>query len=408
MRFSVVIPTYNQAQYLESAIESVFAQSYTGWELIVVNDGSTDATPGILSAFEGDGRFKAIHQNNRGLAAARNAGIRAATGHYVALLDSDDEWQPDYLKTISAAIAANPNATIFYCFAQCMDEAGNVLPQLAGAKQVVADKMYETLLNANFLIPSTVTVKRTSLLEVSGFDETRPAMHGCEDWDLWLRLARSHAFVSVPVPLVRYRLHNASMSADTAKMEAAVLSVMEKHFGPDDGKPDSWPADKRKAYSGYHRYVALTRVLRRGDWDSAAAHLAKALLINPALATDMDLFYELALGEQPLGQRGRADGLDLDQNANRLTKILTSVFISDPPALAQVKQLTMSTAYWCIGLLAYNSGNSKQSRHYLLHALQYRPALLLNNKFMGTFVRSWVAGPVLNQIRARKQSASRA
>jgi hypothetical protein len=197
------------------------------------------------------------------------------------------------------------------------------------------------------------------------------------------------------------------MSADTAKMENAALQVMEKHFGRDDFKPTTWSFDKRTAYGGYYRFVALTRILRRGDWANAATYLTNALSVNPSLATDMDLFYELALGEQPIGQRGRAEGLNLDLNADRLAKTLNAVFASSSPTLSSLRSSVMSTAYWCLGLLAYNTGQAKRSLRYLLKALGQRPALLLNSRFVGTLARSLMVAVVRNQFRTQKHSASR-
>jgi glycosyltransferase involved in cell wall biosynthesis len=407
MTVSVIIPAYNQAQYLRSAIESVIAQTCTDWELIVVNDGSTDSTAQVLSDFENEKRLKAIHQDNQGLAAARNTGIHAAVGHHVALLDSDDAWQPEFLETMLATIALNPAASVFYCVAQCMDESGSVLPQRAGANAVTPDQMYQTLLNANFIIPSTVVINRRILLEAGSFDASRPEMHGCEDWDLWLRLASSFKFAGISKPLVRYRLHDASMSADTTKMERAVLSVVEKHFGLDDRQFDTWTPDKRKAYGGYYRYAVLARILKGGDWEGAAPKLAKALSINSSLAVDLDLFYDLALGEQPIGWRGGADHLDLPLSAARLTKFLEMVFVPPQPALRKLKAITMSTAYWCLGLAAYNIGKPELSRQYLSTAVRLQVSLLINGQFMGTFVRSLIPAVARVRLGNKRQRGAR-
>jgi hypothetical protein len=136
--------------------------------------------------------------------------------------------------------------------------------------------MYETLLRANFIIPSTVLARRQALAEAGLFDEVPRAMGGCADWDLWLRLARTQEIAGTPECLARYRLHGESLSADVTGMQQAAQAVMLKHFGPDDGRPEAWTDEKRRAYGGFYRHSALTLVERRGDWQASAGYLRQA------------------------------------------------------------------------------------------------------------------------------------
>ena len=394
---SVVIPVYNQAQYLTSAIQSVLAQTYRDFEIIVVDDGSTDDTPYVAQQ-SGDA-IRYIRQENQGQAAARNAGIRQAQGEYIALLDSDDQWLPTYLETMLSLAAQHPDAAAYYCCARCIDATGHELPQLAGAQLVPSAAMYQTLLRANFLIPSTMIIRQSAMITAGLFDQSQ-AIVGCEDWDLWLRLAQEQTFVGTATCLVHYRLHGNSCSANLIKMQQAATAVINKHVGPDDGQWQTWPEEKRVAYSGVYRYYAITSILRQNDWVACTQYLRQAFQIDPTLATDLDLFYELALGTQPLGYRGTLENLNLEDNAANINRVLTDVFRSPVISeLASIRRLAYGTAYYALGLVAYNTGQASLSRRYLFPALRFRPGLWRDARVVSTLIKSFVPRSVLGRIK---------
>jgi len=122
-RVSVIISCYNQAHYLPSAVYSVLAQTFADWEAIIVDDGSTDDTGNVAAQFT-DARIHYIHQENRGLSAARNSGIRAARGEYLAFLDADDEWEPHFLEVCLTTLANQKTATAVVTRARFIDETG--------------------------------------------------------------------------------------------------------------------------------------------------------------------------------------------------------------------------------------------------------------------------------------------
>lgn len=399
-RVSVIVPVYNGENYIASAIQSVLAQTYADWELIAVNDGSTDNSQNILTSFESEPRVRVINQKNRGLAAARNAGIAVASGEFVGLLDGDDEWRPRFLEEMLALAAANSSRAVFYCCAQCMDSTGEDLPQLAGAKSVKPAEMYRTLLDANFIIPSTVMMKRDVLLNAGGFDQTQPAMNGCEDWDLWLRLSPTCDFIGTTQCLARYRIHAGSMSTDLRAMQRAKRTVVEKHFGPEDSESESWSVEKRQAYGGLYRNSALAALTRQGDWAASQTFLAKALISNPLLASNLDLFYELALGEQPLGQRGTASQLTLERNAGRLAAMLEAIFEpSANPKLLKLRSCAFGTAYFALSLVAYNSSQANLGRRYVWAAARYLPSLWQDSRFVGIFIRMFINRKLLAGLK---------
>lgn len=216
MLVSVIIPTYNRRRYLCEAIDSVLAQTYPHYEIIVVDDGSTDGTGGVLAARYGD-RISYLYQANRGEAAARNLGIRHSRGQYIAFLDSDDLWRPAKLEKQLGLLERRPGVGMVSCHAQRIDAAGNVV---TGDTMKSADprKMLplETLILNSPLLVSTVIVRRECLDEVGLFwEDTR---YG-EDRGFCLRVAAVHEVGFVRQPLVLMRRHPGTQTRDLMTQE---------------------------------------------------------------------------------------------------------------------------------------------------------------------------------------------
>lgn len=373
-------------------------------EIIVVDDGSTDNSRGVAAQFGNQIRY--IWQENQGLAGARNTGINAANGELVALLDADDEWDPNFLEEMVRLATQQPSAGLFYCCARAMDEDGAELPQRFGGPPVLPETMYETLLRANFLIPSTIVMRRSVVIAAGLFDMN---LRSCEDWDLWLRLLPEHTFMGTRECLVRYRLHGGSLSANPGSMRQATLDVIKKHFGPDDGQWHTWCDNKRRAYGGVYRYHLLTLLQRQNDWQASATYLQKALQVDRTLAIDLDLFYELALGAQPSGYRGTSHQLDLAANSRALTGLLKRVF--DSPSALEVQPLsrqTHGTANYALGLVAYNVGQRPLSRHFLFKALLLRPDLCGEQRVVGNLIKSFVGRQTLEWLKRHRPRTWRA
>jgi glycosyltransferase involved in cell wall biosynthesis len=391
---SIIIPNYNHTRFITGAIQSVLDQSYRSFEIIVVDDGSTDNSREVVAQFGDQVRY--IWQENQGLGAARNTGIRAAEGELIGLLDADDQWQPVFLETMVSLAARYPEAAIYYCAAQGMDATGCELPQQFGGPVGPPDTLYSTLLRANFLIPSTIVMRRSVVMAADLFDQT---LRSCEDWDLWLRILPQHIFVGTSQCLVRYRLHDSSLSTNPIGMQQAARAVIEKHFGPDDGQWQNWSKEKRRAYGGVYRYHLLTSIQRQGDWKAGTHYLRQALQADPTLATDVDLFYDLALGSQPPGHRGTSTQLNLADNANDITTMLIELFDSPEAAdLLSLRRQTLGTAHFALGLVAYNTGRQSYSRRFLLKALYFRPDLWREPRVSGNLMKSLLNGSMLRRV----------
>ncbi len=223
---SVVIPTYNRAGKLRRAVQSVLCQNYPSFEIVVVDDGSTDNTEAVVRAFS-DERIRYVRMpTNMGANAARNMGIRAATADFVAFQDSDDEWLADkLLKQMRVFIASPPDVGVVYGgFIRCDGKQTSYVPGNDVKKH--SGHLLDELLGGNFVGTPTAIVRRESLLKVGLFDEKLPRL---QDWELFIRLARQYRFVCIDEPLV-VEYHDADcITSDGAAHFGAIKAILEKH-----------------------------------------------------------------------------------------------------------------------------------------------------------------------------------
>ncbi len=192
---SVIIPTYNRGWIIKEAIDSVLAQEYINYELIVVDDGSTDDTHDILNSYQKN--FLVLRQNNKGVSAARNRGFAAASGRFIAFLDSDDIWLPQKLSQQVDFFQSNPDALI--CQTEEIWIRNNVRVNPKKRHKKPSGMIFEPSLSLCLVSPSAVMIKKNLFEEVGLFDETLPA---CEDYDLWLRVSCRHPVHLIDTPLI--------------------------------------------------------------------------------------------------------------------------------------------------------------------------------------------------------------
>ena len=223
---SVIIPAYAAAKFVGKALDSVFAQTFKNYEVLVINDGSPD-TPELERVLEPYARrIVYLTQENRGLSGARNTGIRAARGEFVALLDADDLWEPNYLERQLAEIQSRHELDVVYSdaliFGDSID-AGRRFMDLCPSHGPVT---LESLITQKCNVMVSVLARRESLIKAGLFDEK---LRSVEDFDLWLRLLKSGGQIGYHRSvLVRYRRHPASLSADPVWMCQHVLKVLNK------------------------------------------------------------------------------------------------------------------------------------------------------------------------------------
>lgn len=238
-RFSIVIPAYDAARTIGATIRSVLGQTFTDFELLVIDDGSQDGTGEVvLEAAAEDPRLRLTRQQNLGPAAARNAALGAASGELISVLDADDLWLPGYLAEMDRALAGAGPA-IGYCDAWILDDDSQKVHRLTSLgyeppidPQLDSSALLELLLRGNFLINSTVTFPRDAIERIGGYD---PTLHGGEDYELWLRLAAAgHGGVRAKGCQAVVRDRAGSQSKDLLMMHRSVRALLER-FGETPG-----------------------------------------------------------------------------------------------------------------------------------------------------------------------------
>jgi glycosyltransferase involved in cell wall biosynthesis len=227
------MPAYNAEKYLADSIRSVLAQEYADWELVVVDDGSTDKTASIVQEFANlDRRIKYIYQENGRLGKARNTGIRNASGSLIAFLDSDDLWLDTKLAAQTRAMAENDADVVFsncYIFTgQNIGEETRTFDSFTG--KFSGPELLDAVIQQNRIPVLTVLLKRSAFDRVGLFEEGK-AYHGCEDYDLWLRLAEAGCvFYGMPDVLARYRRHDTAMTAIQSNIYKPMLLIVQRHI----------------------------------------------------------------------------------------------------------------------------------------------------------------------------------
>jgi glycosyltransferase involved in cell wall biosynthesis len=194
-KVSVIIPTYNRARIVGEAIDSVLSQSYDDFELIVVDDGSTDGTEKLVASYLP--RLTYLYQEHQGVSAARNRGIATARGEYLAFLDSDDLWLKDKLSSQIHFMASHPEYLVCYTDEIWIRKGVRVNPMKKHRKY--SGMIFEQCLPLCIVSPSSVLIARTLLDEIGIFDET---FEVCEDYDLWLRIAARYPIHFIETPLI--------------------------------------------------------------------------------------------------------------------------------------------------------------------------------------------------------------
>jgi glycosyltransferase involved in cell wall biosynthesis len=227
----VIIPAFNAAKYLAVAMESVVSQTFEDWQILLVDDGSTDNTAEVVAPFldRFGSRIRYIKQNNRGLPAARNTAIRASTSEFLALLDADDVWMPCRLAESLKALAERPQAGLAYGLITIIDPEGRILTTFEGNPRHTEGHIAPHIYMRKVELPCpTITFRRKCVDEVGLFDET---MRSTEDRDLWLRIALRYEVAFVPKVLASYRASPGSMSTNSQRMLEAQLQFIRKHYG---------------------------------------------------------------------------------------------------------------------------------------------------------------------------------
>lgn len=278
-KVSVVIPAYNVRSYIEDALISLERQSLQEFEVLIVNDGSTDGTPEVVKPFcQRDERFKLLHKQNGGLSSARNYGIRHAGAEYIALLDGDDRYEPEKLANHVAVLDSAADVGVVYSASRIIRDDGKAtLMQLSG-KPIESDPL-QSLLCKNFVGHGSNAVFRRCLWEEIGeFDES---LRSFEDVDFWLRVAatRRWRFHREAQPLCCYRVRPSGLSFNVEQMQRCGERVIKAAYRR---SPELVEPILPTAYAYMYRYLARLS-LTANDAEGARDFIDRALAANGAI-----------------------------------------------------------------------------------------------------------------------------
>jgi glycosyltransferase involved in cell wall biosynthesis len=290
---SVVISAYNAEHTILETVQSVQEQIFSNFELIVINDGSTDRTLEILNKII-DPRLKIFSYKNGGLPVARNRGIAQATGEFIAFIDADDLWTPDKLELQLAALQQHQEAGVAYSWTAFIDEDGQFL--YAQEPTFFEGNVYPQLLASNFISSGSNILVRRQFIELAGkFD---PSLKSAEDWDYNIRLAALCPFVVVSKYQILYRKSSQSMTAKVDVMQKAILTVVERAF---QTAPPELQFIKNQTLANSYRFFAkiyLEHAVHKDGVTQAFKKLQKAIRLYPKILLNREtqrLIFKLLL-----------------------------------------------------------------------------------------------------------------
>jgi glycosyltransferase involved in cell wall biosynthesis len=369
---TVVIPAYNHADYLREAIDSVLAQTYRDFEILVVDDGSTDHTPDVVP--QNHLHIRYLRQENRGLSAARNSGIAAAKGRIISILDADDRFEPAFLETLVRFLEETPGADAVYCGYRYVDQENSELPY-SSARTVPPSRLFQTLIYGNFMVPACMVAYKTCYDKAGPFDASLTAS---EDWDMWLRFAKLFTVYGIPEKLVRYRIVTGSMSSDPERMLRNRHVVLAKHLAT------AVSVNRDRAY-GETYLRATVEYLQRSDQDNALRRLQRLSQVAPSLLSTERVFYELASACQPRGFNGDPRTLDLHRSQLVLVQLLDDLFAGG--RAKKSRRATYASAYFALGKLSYAADLIGESTRHLLRSIGYDPRMAGRTEVLLTLLK---------------------
>ncbi|UBF24885.1 glycosyltransferase [Kovacikia minuta CCNUW1] len=258
---SVIIPAYNSMTYLPETLNSVLGQTHADFEVLIIDDGSSDHVQEWASKIA-DSRVKLIAQPNQGASAARNTGITHAQGKYLAFLDADDLWQPNKLEKQLQCFAENPEVGLVHTWVTMINEkskpTGGILTSFSEGA------VWEQLLERNTIACCSVMVRRDCFEQAGLFDQS---LRSAEDWDMWIRIARYYPFAVIRQPLALYRMIPTSKSKNCQLVEQSLSRIIEKNF---QAVPPELSHLRSRSY-GYANFNLAWKALQSRDKDYKAA-----------------------------------------------------------------------------------------------------------------------------------------
>lgn len=376
---SVIIPSYNHAHFLPFSVESVLRQTFADYEIVIVDDGSTDNSQQVVAQYS-DSRIRYIFQKNKGLAGARNTGIREARGEYLAFLDADDLFAETKLEVQVGWLRDHPSAGLVAGGWNLIDDKGHIL-EVYHPGPDFPDMSLKGWLRDCHVCPVSLLVRRDWVVKIGGFDET---LRQVEDWDMWLRLAYAGCPMGwVDEIVCSYRLSAGQMTKNAAVQKYSSVQMMDKFYCQTD-----LPLDVQKMRADLYTRVYLIGAGREfgvGQWEEAQSSVRKAVELSPQLKENW--------GAEPITLLFGWEDSAYNRSENRMSSITfyKNVFLNLPEqasALRKQERRLMGEAgektfYW-----AYSKQNWRLVRQAALVLLRNSPRILANKGFWSILIKS--------------------
>ena len=297
---SIIMPTFNAELTISQSIESVLEQEYSFWELIIINDGSTDSTLNSIENHLLDQRVHLINQTNKGVAEARNKGLLIAKGKYIAFLDADDCWRKDKLIKQVYYLDSNKNIGLVYCTHKCFFKNVEDSFYCSPKEPVKFSDDYYRLLTHDYIPTLTVMIRSCVIAKIGFFDKT---LYSTEDWDLWIRIAKKFNIGIIQETLAYYRINDQGISKNNIRQIENEMKVLKKHVLFNDEIPDrvkrsaQWVFNKRKTNrllkttSFSNSILSCARTIKYYPMKIDNMKLIIKVLINPIIYSGKSLFF---------------------------------------------------------------------------------------------------------------------
>lgn len=221
-KVSVVIPFYNGKEFIAQAINGILRQTYTDYEIIVMDDGSSDDSKKALECF--DGKIRYFYQQNKGISSARNRAIKEAKGEYIALLDQDDIWYPEKLQKQVELMEKNKNLGLIYGDCHYINEKGEIISRVFERQKYYSGRIFKDLIMGNFIPIPTVLIRKSALDKVGLFLENYTF---AEEYELFIRISKDYDVGFINEPLAGYRIHGGNLSKNTGESLKEDIAVKE-------------------------------------------------------------------------------------------------------------------------------------------------------------------------------------
>jgi glycosyltransferase involved in cell wall biosynthesis len=380
---SVIIPSYNHAHFVGEAIKSVLEQDYQHYEIILVDDGSTDNTREVVAQFGFKVRY--IYQPNQGLSAARNTAIKNARGEIIALLDADDVWLPEFLEKTVTLISNYPQAAMVYSGYIYIDSQGNEVG-IPHQKVISPDMAHQTFMtNGNWLVPSAVIFRKNLAVEVGLFEEE---IGPIADTDLWMKLSLKSPMIGTSEALIKYRRHDSNMSKDPKTMVHALTKYTEKKYGPLDTNSETH-FEKLAAYSKLFQ-SSTKRYLACNNIEKSVNFFIQLISLDYASSLSMPVWRSFCRAHIPLEFINDPDyAIDVKKMESIILRFLDEIhnqFDQTDFTKAMRSKIRVS-AYLALAEEGRIAGNFSFFRKYLCAMISLNPKVIFQRSFWGRVLR---------------------